>query len=246
MNMKRGICAFALAALLAAPLFAPARAAEDPLSAVLKREGYAVSIDLKVRKKKRGSLPRLFDILDGEPPNAFATGFVVGDGLVMTAYHVVSGELSADKRKQLGFSANDPLEVSAYVHDCEATVLGADAGSDIALLRVCGSQRRAAAPAFQPEPGPGQDEKLLVIARPNGFKSVKRGVFSGTYTYRGRQYLAATIEGRDGFSGSPVFNDRGEIVGVFSGYDWTRKVSLISPGTKAQKLLEDYASGHKP
>ena len=244
--MKRVICAFALAALVAAPLFAPASASEDPLSAVLKREGYAVSIDLKVRKKKRGSLPRLFDILDGEPTNAYATGFVVGDGLVMTAYHVVSGDLSSDKRRQLGFSPSDPLEVSAYVNDCEATVLSVDTGADLALLRVCGRQKRAAAPAFQAAPGPGQDERLLVIARPNGFKSVKRGVFSGTYNYHGRQYWAATIEGRDGFSGSPVYNDRGEIVGVFSGYDWTRKVSLISPGARAQKLLEEYASGLKP
>jgi S1-C subfamily serine protease len=245
--MKRGISAFALAALLAAPLFAPARASEDPLAAVLKREGYAVSLGLKVRKKKRGSLPRLLDILGAEPPNAYATGFVVGDGLVMTAYHVVSGDLSPDKRKQLGFSPDEPLAVAAFVNDCEATVLEVDAGADLALLRVCGgSPKRAAAPAFQAEAGPVQDEKLLVIARPNGFKSVKRGVFSGTYTFHGRQYWAATIEGRDGFSGSPVFNDRGEIVGVFSGYDWTRKVSLISPGARAQKLLEDYASGHKP
>lgn len=245
--MKRGISAFALAAILAAPLLAPARAADDPLSAVLKREGYAVSVGLKVRKKRRGSLPRLLELLGQEPPNAYATGFVVGDGLVMTAYHVVSGDLSPDKRKQLGFSPDEPLAVSAFVNDCEATLLGADPGADLALLRVCGGTRkRAAAPAFQAEAGPGQDEKLLVVARPNGFKSVKRGVFSGTYTYHGRQYWAATIEGRDGFSGSPVYNDRGEIVGVFSGYDWTRKVSLISPGAKAQKLLEDYAAGPRP
>ena len=245
--MKRVISACALAALFAAPLFAPARAKDDPLAAVLKREGYAVSVGLKVRKKKRGPLPRLFDILGAEPPNAYATGFVVGDGLVMTAYHVVSGDLSADKRRQLGFSANEPLAVSAFVNDCEATVLGVDADADLALLRVCGgTQKRATAPAFQAGAGPVQDERLLVVARPNGFKSVKRGVFSGTYTYHGRQYWAATIEGRDGFSGSPVYNDRGEIVGVFSGYDWTRKVSLISPGAKAQKLLEDYAQAHKP
>ena len=244
--MLRGISAFALAALLAAPLFAPARAADDPFSAVLKREGYAVSVGLRVRKKKRGSLPHLFDLLDGEPPNAYATGFVVGDGLVMTAYHVVSGELSPDKRKQLGFSPDEPLAVTAYVNECEATVLGADPAADLALLRVCGGTRKlATAPAFQAEAGPVQDEKLLVIARPNGFKSVKRGVFSGTYNYHGRQYWAATIEGRDGFSGSPVYNERGQLVGVFSGYDYARKVALISPGARAQKLLQDYAAHPK-
>ena len=54
------------------------------------------------------------------------------------------------------------------------------------------------------------------------------------------------MEGRDGFSGSPVYNERGEIVGVFTGYDSARKVALISPGTRAQKLIQDYTSHPAP
>ena len=54
------------------------------------------------------------------------------------------------------------------------------------------------------------------------------------------------MEGRDGFSGSPVFNDKAEIVGVFSGYDWANKLAVISPGGSAQKLLEDYNSAPQP
>jgi S1-C subfamily serine protease len=162
---------------------------------------------------------------------------------VITAHHVVSGGLSVQKKRMLGFSKDDQLEVTAYVNGCEATVLREDPEADLTLLRVCGSRKQAGVPAFQA--APQQDERLVVIARPNGERSVKRGVFSGTYTYRGRQYWAAKIEGRDGFSGSPVYNDRGEIVGVFSGYDSTLKVALISPGARAQKLLEDYASSLK-
>jgi len=43
--------------------------------------------------------------------NGYATGFVVGEGLAMTAYHVVSGELSDSKKAALGFSHRDQLEV---------------------------------------------------------------------------------------------------------------------------------------
>ena len=241
--MKRLMCIFALAAA-AVPLLPLKCAAQDPMASVLKRGGYTVSLELKVSKKKPDSLARVLALLGDNAPNAFATGFVVGDGLVMTAYHVVSGELSPYKKRLLGFEARDQLKVEAFVKGCEATVLKVDPESDLALLQVCRSQRRDAAPSFQGSLGEG--ERLHVIARPNGDRSVKHGTFSGTYKMRGLEYWAVKVDGRDGFSGSPVYNDRGEIVGVFSGYDWTRNVALVSPGTRAQKLLEDYASTNKP
>jgi S1-C subfamily serine protease len=241
MNMKRGICLLVLC-VFALPALAPAgTAAEDPLASVLKQGGNTVSLDLKVRKKKRDSLERVVgDLLGDNGPNAYATGFVVGDGLVMTAYHVVSGGLSADKRRQLGFSINDQLEVEASVNGCVAKVLQIDAGADLALLGVCGSKKPSGTLSFQE--ALSDDEQLLVIARPNGNKAVKRGGFKGPYLYRGREYWSAKIEGRDGFSGSPVYNERGQLVGVFSGYDYALKVALISPGAHAQKLIQDYAA----
>ena len=242
--MKRGICLLVLF-VFAAPTLPPAgAAAEDPLASVLKQGGYTVSLDLRVRKKKRDSLERVVsDLLGDNGPNAYATGFVVGDGLVMTAYHVISGGLSADKRRQLGFSADDQLEVEPSVKGCVAKVLKIDVDSDLALLGVCGTPKHAATPAFQE--ALSENEELLVIARPNGNKAVKRGGFKGPYVYRGQEYWSAKIEGRDGYSGSPVYNERGQIVGVFSGYDYARKVALISPGAHAQKLIRDYAARAK-
>ncbi|MFL6332695.1 MAG: serine protease [Pyrinomonadaceae bacterium] len=238
--MKRMLCSFALALLAAAmfaPSLAPTTAADDPLATVIKQEGNTVSLDLRFDRKRQSSFQHVLSFLD-YGANGYATGFVVGDRLVMTAYHVVSGQLSASKKTQLGFSPKDELEVRAYVNGCQATVLRVDEEADLALLRVCRTPKRAGAPAFQASLS--EDERLLLIARPNGEKSVRRGKFSGPYTFRGKQYWAARIDGHDGFSGSPVYNDRAQIVGVFSGYDWERKLGVISPGERAQKLLEDY------
>ncbi|PYS51547.1 MAG: hypothetical protein DMF68_04020 [Acidobacteria bacterium] len=235
--MKRIICSLA-AALLLASAFAPKSAADDPAEAVTRHEGYSVSLDLKFSKKRPNALQRFVALFD-YGPNGHATGFFVGKGLVMTAYHVVSGELSISKKAQLGFSANDELEVKAYVGGCEASVLKVDESADLALLRVC-QQKHGKAPAFQATTS--ENEKLLLVARPFGDKMVRHGVFSGPYEFRGLQYLSAKIDVRDGYSGSPVYNDKAEVVGVFSGYDWLKKVALISPGARAQKLLDDYNS----
>jgi V8-like Glu-specific endopeptidase len=75
---------------------------------------------------------------------------------------------------------------------------------------------------------------------------VSRGIFHGPYTFRGQEYWSAKIDSRDGYSGSPVYNHKAEVVGVFTGYDRIQDVALISPAMRAQKLLEDYSSGTKP
>jgi Trypsin-like peptidase domain len=240
--MKRKICAFAIV-LVGSLLSASTGAADDPLSAVLKRDGSTVSLDLTFSRKNPNSMQRIGSILDWGT-NGYATGFVVGDGLVMTAYHVVSGNLSIAKKTQLGFGAKDNLEVKVYINGCRATVVRVDESADLALLRACRSQKRPASPAFQI--GPSKDERLLLIARPNNQKAVRWGTFQGAYELRGQQYWSAKIDGRDGYSGSPVFNEKAELVGVFSGYDWSKDLAVISPASEAKELLESYRANPEP
>ncbi|MEP6570056.1 MAG: serine protease [Acidobacteriota bacterium] len=240
--MKKYVTGVAVS-LMAIFLLAPQCRANKASSAVTKPGDLTVSLDLKFTKKRPNAMQRVFSFLD-YGPNGFATGFVVGNGLVITAYHAVSGNLSDSKKVQLGFEPGDQLEVEIHINGCHAAVIKVDEDADLALLQVCQSGRQIKSPTFQATLA--KDEKLFVIARPHGSKLVRRGVFYGPYLAKGAEFRLAKIDGHDGYSGSPVYNQNSEIIGVFSGYDGKLKLAMISPGLRAQKLLEDYVAAPKP
>ena len=210
---------------------------------VKQRERNTISLELEITRKNSNPLQRLMSFLN-LGPNGYATGFLVGDRLVMTAYHVVSANIDESKKFALGFSRKDELQAKVYTNGCQAKVVKVDEAADLALLEVCGLSKQASSLSFQPNLS--QDETILLIARPHGDRVISQGTFSGPYSMNGLDYWSGKITARDGFSGSPVYNDKGEIVGVFSGYDWTRKLAVISPGTRAQKLLEEYSAQPRP
>ncbi|MEO7971166.1 MAG: trypsin-like serine protease, partial [bacterium] len=127
--MKRRMLGAAILTLIAVACLPDLKAAGH--SAAKRPGDNSVSLELRFMKKRANPLQRFFSVLDG--PNGFATGFLVGDQLVMTAYHAVSGNLSAAKKVQLGFAPNDELEVEVYVQGCQASVLKFDEDADLAL-----------------------------------------------------------------------------------------------------------------
>jgi len=212
-------------------------------SAVRDRERNSISLALEFSRRKPDSFQRIISFLERQP-NAYATGFFVGPRLVLTAYHVVSGELADAKKMLLGFEKSDELEVKVFAFGCQARLLGVDKEADLALLEVCTASENSFLPSFQSTII--KDEKLLLIARPHGERVLGYGTFFGTYNFNGIDYWSARIAGRDGFSGSPLYNEHGELVGVFSGYDWSQKLAVISPAARAQKLIADFSPGSKP
>ena len=243
--MKSKLCSLTCMAALSIVLLAPASAADKSSSKILKQqERYTLSLELEFSKKQQNPLEQAISVLFDVGPNGYATGFLVGDGLVMTAYHVISGNLSNTKKVMLGFKASDELTVKVFVDGCRAKVLRVDKEGDLALLEMCRNSKQAKAPKFQT--APNKDDALFLIARPHGDKIVSHGSFYGDYMLGTQEFWSVKIDSRDGFSGSPVYNSEAEVVGVFSGYDWSQKLALISPSTRAQKLLDDYNAGTKP
>lgn len=242
--MKSKLCSLTCMAALVL-LLAPVVVADKSSSRLLKQqERYTLSLELEFSKKEQNPLEQAISVLFDVGPNGYATGFLVGNGLVMTAYHVISGNLSSTKKVMLGFKASDELTVKVFVDGCRAKVIKVDKEADLALLEMCRNSKTAKAPVFQTEPK--RDDKLFLIARPHGDKIVSHGSFYGDYMLGNQEYWSVKIDSRDGFSGSPVYNSNAEVVGVFSGYDWSQKLALISPSIRAQKLLEDYYATPKP
>src|SRR4030095_1322539 len=101
-----------------------------------EQERYTVSLELEFAPKNQRSLQRVVSYLLDSGTNGYATGFLLGDGLVMTADHVVSGELSESKKVILGFSRHDELAVKVSVNGRQATVIGVDKEEDRALLAI--------------------------------------------------------------------------------------------------------------
>jgi S1-C subfamily serine protease len=240
--MKRQPVCFLLVAVIVS-ILAQASIAKDTTALLRQHERNSISLDLEFSKKNQNPLQRVISFLNWGP-NGYATGFLVGGRLVVTAYHVVSGDLDQSKKLSLGFEREDQLQVKVYTNGCQAKVIKVDKEADLALLEVCGLLRQSAAPAFQSSIS--KDEKLFLIARPHGDRIVGRGTFMGAYAFNGMDYWSVRISARDGYSGSPVYNEQGEVVGVFSGYDWAKNLAVISPGTRAQKLIEEYASAATP
>ncbi|HJZ82613.1 MAG TPA: serine protease [Pyrinomonadaceae bacterium] len=224
--------------LVSAPCFG-----KNSSEIVKQRERNTISLELEFTKKSPSALQKMISFLNWGP-NGYATGFLVGDHLVMTAYHVVSGNIDDSKKIALGFGRGDELQARVFTNGCQAKVLKVDEAADLALLEVCGISKQASSLPFQLNLS--KDETLLLIARPHGDRVIGQGTFSGPYSMNGVEYWSGKLTARDGFSGSPVYNEKGEIVGVFSGYDWTKKVAVISPGNRVQKLLEEYSAKPGP
>lgn len=133
-------------------------------------------------------------------------GFLIGDGhQVATAGHVISG--------------SEGVRVKLAGGEWRAArVVGVDLAQDVALLRLDGEPGRpvAIAPAMPP-----QGQAIAAIGSPNGWGfSMSVGLVSrygsaaGMFATKPMLQVAVPVIG--GNSGGPVFNARGEAVGMVS------------------------------
>jgi len=111
--MRKPFCRLMLVLLAFCLLAAPCLG--NGAAEILKRqERSTISLELEFSKKNPNALQRVISFLNWGP-NGYATGFLVGGRLVMTAYHVVSGNLDESKKLALGFGRDDELEAKVYV-----------------------------------------------------------------------------------------------------------------------------------
>jgi 2-alkenal reductase len=206
--------------------------AEDALLTELyrQRSPAVVAIDVQLPGEARSpfSLPEPSEAPEGEedpeapseplpsdpgglpPLAAQGSGFLIdGDGHIVTNNHVIEGATLI----QVGFT-DGPI--------VEAEVIGADADSDIAVLKVEEVPQNVQPLSFGNSAEVAVGQRAIAIGNPFGLET---SLTVGVVSARGRtlqsrdQYSIADVIQTDaainpGNSGGPLFNSRGEVIGV--------------------------------
>ena len=142
-------------------------------------------------------------------PRSLGSGFLLGDGFILTNNHVVDG-------------ADEILVRFSDRRELNAEIVGTDPRSDLALLEVDATDLPSVKLGDSKSPKVG--EWVLAIGSPFGFDySVTAGIVSA----KGRSlptelnenyvpYIQTDVAINPGNSGGPLFNLRGEVVGINS------------------------------
>ncbi|WP_299535700.1 trypsin-like peptidase domain-containing protein [Ulvibacterium sp.] len=162
------------------------------------------------------------------------------DGLIWTAAHVIQ---SAER------ITVDFLDGDSY----PAEVVASSPLADVAAIKVSDQfqlkEKKVAVLGNSDEARIGED--VFVIGAPHGFKqSLTCGILSGRYVpdklsndFEQVEFLQTDAAINPGNSGGPLFNMKGEVIGVASsiyttsgGFDG---IGFVAPSNSAQKLLKD-------
>ncbi len=157
-----------------------------------------------------------------------ATGIIWSDNLVLTADHVIEQD--------------DSILVTGPPTTVKASVVGRDSGTDLALLRTEGLRGAPAARGRSADVRWGHI--VLALGGCVGELQVTFGIvsgFSGEFrSWRGGQInrlIQTTAELLPGFSGGPLVDAEGRVVGVNS-WNFGRGVSRALPVETAERVAE--------
>jgi serine protease Do len=146
-------------------------------------------------------------------PSGLGSGFIIHeDGFLITNFHVIEGETQI--LVEVYHQRQGQLERRNYR---EVKIIAANKFADLALLKIDDQN----APVFSRVPlgdsdGLGVGESVFAIGSPLGLeRTVTEGIVSSkTRPIQGELYLQTTAQINPGNSGGPLFNLRGEVVGV--------------------------------
>ncbi|PVE23340.1 protease Do [Microvirga sp. KLBC 81] len=224
LSLRKHVFAGVLGILALAPLPAPAQQVPADFTAIVKQKMPAVvAITTKQRVEEQEQAQSLPDDLPfreffrryygdlpeprrQQPRQALGSGFVItSDGHIITNNHVV--EDAAEIHVVFGDKTNAP-----------ATLVGRDPATDIAVLKVDPQPNMAVATwgdSDAAEPG----SWVIAIGSPFGLGGTvtvgvvsarSRDIRSGPYD----DYIQTDASINRGNSGGPLFNTRGEVIGV--------------------------------
>jgi len=129
------------------------------------------------------------------------SGFFVGDGIIVTNYHVIKGATEAYCYTS---NSTDKYDIEGYI--------AVDSSIDLILLKVTRLRRTPIKMSITSvEPG----QKIYVIGSPKGLPAtISDGIISGLRSFDGYKFIQITAPISHGSSGGPVLNSKGELIGI--------------------------------
>lgn len=168
------------------------------------------------------------------------TGFLIDQrGTIATNHHVIEDA----KRVKVSFMKGTTFD--------EPELLTEDAAVDLALLRV-DLKKPSSGPPIDVKPLVLGDsdaiavgERALSIGNPLGLDhTLTDGLISARRVFQGRQWIQTSVPISPGNSGGPLFNFKGEVIGVTtaslgSAFGLAQNLNLAVPVNILKRLLKD-------
>jgi serine protease Do len=149
-----------------------------------------------------------------QTPTGLGSGFVINeDGYVVTNDHVVAGE----HRISITIFEDGTNELSKVTYD-NVRIVATSSELDLALLKIEPNEPKTfrSVPLAAVDEGLREGQTVFAIGSPLGLdRTVSEGIISvAKRVINGRLYLQTTTQINPGNSGGPLFNLKGEVVGV--------------------------------
>lgn len=179
----------------------------------------------QILDENRGSIGVI--VAAGNTSLRLGTGFFVGSsGLLLTNFHVIEGTDLVGVKVP---GSNDVLWAK------KAT--GFDVENDLVVLEVETGGKKPV--SFGDSDQAQVGEQIVVIGNPEGLEqTVSNGLLSGIREVDGRKLFQISAPISEGSSGSPVFDGRGEVIGVVvSTLESGQNLNFAVPVNYAKPLL---------
>ncbi|MFI4896689.1 MAG: S1C family serine protease [Phycisphaerales bacterium JB059] len=187
------------------------------------------------------SLARIFGdaVIKVSTPSGLGSGFIIHpDGYALTNAHVVQGETKI----RVTVWEQDSADLAKRVID-DVEILAVNHHVDLALIKITEPDGKPFKTVFIHDAdtvAAGQD--VFAIGNPLGLeRTLSRGVISTTQrAFEGLTYLQTDTQINPGNSGGPLFNLRGEVVGVTNmGIPMGEGLNFAIPASAVRQFIRD-------
>jgi serine protease Do len=179
---------------------------------------------------------------------SLGSGFIISaDGIVVTNNHVINPPDTRAKLESITITLSDGTEY-------EADVIGADAASDLAVLKIR-SNKTFPFVKFGDSAATRVGDWVVAIGNPFGLGgTVTAGIISAVYRNTGQggaydRYLQTDASINRGNSGGPLFDMRGNVIGInnaiFSPSGGSVGIGFAIPAEIAAPIVEKLRAGQE-